>query len=344
MADGGLDEAYERLQSTGPERDGWLSNHAPMAVEVLAHHGYARRVHQWLDSYRDQLAERPRGIARIPTDEWRDPLGDATRTGDWLDYFDRKVTEAPWREVLARWWPRLLPGIAAGATHGVIRVGHAVRALLDDETPARVTELGHGLAYWAARWQPLAAAGAGWYRAGDPRAALDAVPRVPDQRFGVRARLAQLAQLPTWPTVAAAIPGSAEQQVPGRLAAIVEAAVARYATHGYASPIMLVHAATAPNAVYRALPALPAALWRPSLEAAWAAAAAITAAYAPAQGRPVRAPHPGADLNDLLERAIALGDPHAIKFVDTAIDGYVGRGDTAMLAAATEAVQLIGAG
>jgi hypothetical protein len=30
MADLILDEALERLRHIGPERDGWLSNHAPM--------------------------------------------------------------------------------------------------------------------------------------------------------------------------------------------------------------------------------------------------------------------------------------------------------------------------
>ena len=29
---GTLDEAYERLHATGPEFDGWLSNHGPMAA------------------------------------------------------------------------------------------------------------------------------------------------------------------------------------------------------------------------------------------------------------------------------------------------------------------------
>ena len=37
MSDGILDEALQRLSHTGPERDGFLSNHAPMAAEVLAH-------------------------------------------------------------------------------------------------------------------------------------------------------------------------------------------------------------------------------------------------------------------------------------------------------------------
>ena len=32
---GTLDEAYQRLHATGPEFDGWLSNHGPMAAEAM---------------------------------------------------------------------------------------------------------------------------------------------------------------------------------------------------------------------------------------------------------------------------------------------------------------------
>ena len=127
MTDGTLDEALIRLRDTGPERTGWLSNHAPMAVEVLVRHGHADQVSSWIDGYRDLLEEAPRGIATIEPQQWRDPLGDPVRTGDWLAFFALRMREGPWRAVLAEWWPRLLPGIAAGATHGVIRVGHAVR-------------------------------------------------------------------------------------------------------------------------------------------------------------------------------------------------------------------------
>ncbi|MFD0822761.1 hypothetical protein ACFQ0D_31560, partial [Micromonospora zhanjiangensis] len=121
MADSTIDEAYERISRTGPERAGWLSNHAPMAAESLVRAGRADLVHRWLDGYADRMEERPRGIARIAVDQWRDPLGDPVRTGDWLRYFERVLADEPWRDVLVRWWPRLLPGIAAGATHGVIR-------------------------------------------------------------------------------------------------------------------------------------------------------------------------------------------------------------------------------
>ncbi len=336
-----LDEAYERLRHTGPERDGWLSNHAPMAAEALVHHGQAQSVHRWLDSYADRLEERPRGIQAIARDEWRDPLGDPVRTGDWLTYFDRELADDHWRDVLARWWPRLLPGIAAGATHGVIRVGHAVRALLGAETGPRVTELGQGLAYWAARWQPLASPGVGPYPVTDARSALDAVPRVPDQRYGIRARLAQLADLPTWPTAAGAVPGHHTEDVPTRLAAIVDAAVIRHGTHGYAKPVMLVHAATAPTAVLRTLPALPAALWAPSLAAAWAATAAVTAAYSPAEARPAPSTRTSLRSEEVMQRAVETGDAHAIKFADAAIDAYARTGNSVLLAIADRSTDQI---
>jgi hypothetical protein len=338
-----LDEALQRLRRTGPEHDGWLSNHGPMAVEALVHRGHADAVHRWLDTYERRLEEVPRGIAPIAPDEWREPLGDPSRTGDWLAFFDRAVRAEPWRDVLALWWPRLLPGIAAGATHGVIRVGHAVRALRERETGTRVAELGQGLAYWAARWQPLAAAGRGPYRGSDPRAALDAVPRVADQRSGIRFRLAQLAELPGWPDAAGAVPGPAGHAVEDRLAAIVAAAVRIHTTHGYGNPVMLVHAATAPAAVLRTLPALPVALHGPSLAAAWAATAAVTAAYAPPAGRPFTAGGP-TDAGVVLRRAAESGDAHAIKFADAAVEVWEREQDPVLLAASRQATDLIGDG
>lgn len=333
---GTLDEALERLHASGPERDGWLSNHAPMAVEALVRHGRAPAVHRWLDHYRHKLEDMPQTSSRITAENWREALGDPRRIADWTVHFERETAERPWREVLAEWWPRLLPGIAAGATHPVIRVGHAVRSLRGDEASApRVTELAHGLGYWAARHQPLPALTP---LAPEPSAAaaLDAVPPVPEQNGGIRDRLAQLTGFPVWPPRPAGDPDEAR----ARLEELVRAATHRYAAYGHGEPVMLVHAATAPNAVLRALPALPRTLWWPSLEAAWAASAAVTAAYVPAGPDPSPAepdPSPSSPADEVFARAAAHGDDHAIKFADTALDV----GDATALRAALRAVQLI---
>ncbi|MBI0384866.1 DUF4243 domain-containing protein, partial [Streptomyces albiflaviniger] len=125
-----------------------------------------------------------------------------------------------------------------------------------------------------------------------------------------------------------------------RLTELVRAATHRYATHGHGEPIMLVHAATAPNAVLRTLPALPRELWAPSLDAAWAASAAVTAVYAPAEALPAdRLPSvggKGVTPEEVFAHAAAHGDEHAIKLTDTALD--VARGtDPMALAAALHA-------
>ncbi|MFD1833271.1 questin oxidase family protein [Streptomyces desertarenae] len=345
---GTLDEALERLHTAGPEFDGWLSNHGPMAVEALVRHGRSHRVHHWLDHYRARLDDMPSPYAPVTAENWREALGDPRRLADWTLHFRRELAEHPWRTVLARWWPRLLPGIAGGATHPVIRVGHAVRTLLADEDGAgrggaapgggspRLAELAHALGYWAARHQPLPRL-ARSTAPGPAGEALDAVAPVPDQSGGIRTRLAQLTSLPDWPD-AAALTGP--EDVRGALAEVVRAATHRYGSHAHGEPVMLVHAATAPNAVLRTLPALPRELWEPSLAAAWSAAAAVTAAYTPRDPLPP-ARRREADAEEVFERAAAHGDEHAIKFADTALDVASWGDDGRALDAALRSVELI---
>jgi hypothetical protein len=346
MPDGVLDEAYERLHRTGPERQGWLSNHAPMAVEVLARHGHEGDVHGWLDWYRPKLEDMPARYEPIDPARWQPALGDPRRIADWVDLLVGQVSERPWSDVLAQWWPRLLPGIAAGATHGVIRVGHAVRTLHGgDESPAAVAELAHALAYWAARWQTVGGVSAP--RGGlTPAAALDQVPTLPDQTGGIRDRLARLDALAGWPeSVAAAGPPDEPDAARDWLAGLVDAAVRRYGRYGYGEPVMLVHSATAPNAVLRTLPALPRPQWLPSVGAAWAASAAVTSVYAPAEPMPAdqlgHGPSGTDPRTEVLDRAAAHRDEHVLKFVDTALDTHARTGDRAALIAASDVITLI---
>ena len=349
-----LDEAYERLHRCGPEFGGdeegnhGLTNHGPMAAEVMVRRGLDIDVERWLDRYLPRLRELPTPSERITDDAWGNALGVGRRIGDWTDYFVRQVAEQPWRQVLVTWWPRLLPGIAAGSTHGVIRVGHAVRALAaGDETPAAQAELAYGLAFWAARARPLPGLTAPSGTLGAD-AALRALPRLPDQSGFIAHRLDRLADLRGWPAALAALraPLSADD-VPARLAELVDAAAVQYLAHGHASPVLLVHTATAPNAVLHTLPLLPRELWVRSYGAAWAASAAVVATYAPRAVPPadVGAVAPsGADpAAELLDRAAHHADEHVIKFTDTVVESWERTGDPAALAAAVHAAALIDA-
>ncbi|WP_409058218.1 questin oxidase family protein [Streptomyces sp. SYP-A7185] len=329
---GTLDEALQRLHASGPERLGRLTNHAPMAVEALAAHGRADAVHRWLDLYAPKLEEYPGAVEPITAANRREALGDPRRAADWIAYFGRELDGRPWREVLAAWWPLLLPGLYGGSTHPVIRVGHAVRTLLAGEATApRVAELAHGLGYWAARHRPVPGVALLPVDARTATAALDAVEPIPDRDSGgFPARLERVTALPAW---AAGVrdPDEARRE----LTELVRAATHRYATHGHGEATMLVHASTAPNAVLRALPALPRTLWAPSLHAAWTASAAVTSMYAP--DAPVAYTAPGAFApEEVFERALAHGDEHVIKFADTALDV----GDGRALAAALRAIEI----
>ncbi|MFJ8883577.1 questin oxidase family protein [Streptomyces sp. NPDC102402] len=328
---GTLDEALQRLHASGPERLGRLTNHAPMAVEALAANGRPEAVHRWLDGYASRLEEFPSAVEPVTDADWRSALGDPRRAADWIVYFGRALAERPWREVLALWWPRLLPGMYGGSTHPVIRVGHAVRTLLAGEsTGPRLDELAHGLGYWAARHRSVTglAPVAGADSAG---AALDAVRPIAERKGGFPDRLGNVTSEPVW-AASVTDPDEAHR----RLTELVRAATHRYATHGHGDETMLVHAATAPNAVLRTLPALPRDLWVPSLRAAWTASAAVTAMYAP--DAPVAPVPPGQVTPDeVFERAMAHGDEHVIKLTDTALDV----GDGQALAAALRAIGLI---
>jgi hypothetical protein len=343
-----LNEAYERLRDTGPEwGENRLTNHGPMAAEVLVRRGHESQVHRWVDAYLRRLDELPAPVSVITDDTWRTALGDGRRIGDWTAYLRRQLAEAPWRDVLRTWWPRLLPGIVAGTTHGVIRVGHAVRTLLagDDDHPV-LGELANGLAFWAAGALavPGTVAPTGTLHPADAVAAL---PRIASQRGTVATRFGQFADLPDWSGSLAALRApDGPQDAHNQLTELISVATVHYLGHGQASPVLLVHAATAPNAVLCALPALPQAMWAPSLAAVWSASAAIVTAYAPALPAPrteLPVVEPGPDaVAETIDRAAAHGDEHVIKFADTAADVFARTGDPDSLAAAVRVGTLIG--
>jgi len=175
-----------------------------------------------------------------------------------------------------------------------------------------------------------------------PRESLAAVPRIAEQSGSGGDRLARLADLPAWPQALAGFSVPAEpEQIRALLADLVDAATLRYLFYGHGSAIMLVHSATAPNAVLRALPALDAGLWAPSLAASWAASSALTAVYAPAEPAPrTRLPQPAAGgqsseqtAADTFARAVEHGDEHVIKFADTAVEVFARTGDPDAIAA-----------
>jgi hypothetical protein len=349
-----LDETLEHLHRTGPEFDGWLSNHGPMAADALLRIAPDADVRRWAARYAGRLEPLP--APRWPVDEqdWRECWGDPSRLGDWLQFFDRAVRERPWRDVLATWWPWLLPGSLASATHGLIRTGHAVRALRETETAPRLRELGHALGYWAARWQPMPLAvprlgdpraadrpvlslgddpgGAGpassspgtGAAAGDPEVAdleavLDAAPRL-GQVGGARTRIALAGARLEWAAYARRAQ-DVPADVPEGLARVRDAAVAAYDQWGHGNAIMMVHAATAPRAAALVLPALDPARWPMTYQWAWATTKLLVAIYRPDTPRaPLDPDDVGPVAAQLAAEVADHGDEHVVKLAEVAFE------------------------
>ena len=146
------DQALAALRNTGPELRNGAPNHAPMVIEALTVLGHDDAILPWIENFRPQLADDPR-TSVVLDGEWEAALGDYTRLGAWQNLFRRELQSASWTDVLETWLPRLIPGSMASGTHGIIRCGHASRALANAVTPARLDELAKALAYCAARYR-----------------------------------------------------------------------------------------------------------------------------------------------------------------------------------------------
>jgi hypothetical protein len=340
-----LDEGLSRLAATGPEYRGGLSNHGPMAAEALVRLGRADAVEPWLDGYLKRLDGPPRPADRITDATWRDALGKLNRVADWEVYLRAELAEEPWRDVLARWWPRLLPGVAAAATHGVIRTSHAARSLAaagESVDAERRDELARGLAYWAASYLELPGASpAGGHL--DLSAALDGLPsagKASERGLITEELKTKLPAMTGFGEAVAALRPPADPAADLRELAATFTRV--FLGYGRTRPIALLHAVTAPVAARSVLPLLPTGFARPTYDALWQVGAALYAVYTPGVTPEPLPAGPGWSRDDVTEMAVAAGDEHAIKLTEACLRLHAETPDPVFLHAAARASELLG--
>ncbi|MFG2140114.1 hypothetical protein [Streptomyces sp. NPDC048650] len=352
-----VNDALERMDDLGYERGQGvdLANHGPMGAEALAVLGQEDEVARWVGRYRRAMEHHEPPAARFaldPADEscWRSALGDVGRAGDWERLFGRELAEAHWRDVLARWWPRLIPGLFAGLTHGLIRTAHAVRGLYaagGEPTGFQLKELARGLAYWAARYTELP---------GRPRlrgryalsAAVAALPRVPHEGGlapgTARERLDGLGRLPGYHE---ALEWLAPEQAPRLLSEMTVQFADVYLGHPEVYPVPLIHGVTAPAAVRLVLPHLPHEVHAQTVAQLWQVQAAFLLAFTVDrrdEGTSVwrsQLPDAPPSMVELGGRAAEHGDEHVIKFTEACLREYALRPDPRYPAAALAAQRRI---
>jgi hypothetical protein len=149
-----LDEALERFHQVSLEYGEGLANHGPMAAEALESLGHPALIPAFVNIYVPRLSifEPGQLLSRAQRGE---SLGDVSRSADWVATYESRLESEPWAKVLGDEAGHLLPGLFAGAGHGLLRTAHAIRALEREDSPLRRRELARGLAYWAARFQLL---------------------------------------------------------------------------------------------------------------------------------------------------------------------------------------------
>ena len=340
-----LDDTLGALAHYGPDLRNGNTNHAPMAVEALCALGRADAVAPWLDRYRAELLPMPPRRERITSENWRSALARAERAGDWSAFFAEELLGAPWRDVLDRWVGRLAPALCASATHGVIRVGHAVRALALGESPARLRELADALASWAFAYQELPTANGDGEPAHSARSAIQRVPVVPKERRRFSGTIvSSLEALDRFPEFAPTIDLLEIGRDPAaQLAELTQVFARVYVAnaHDTLTSIVFIHGITSATALGHLLPHLSPANRRAGMRFAWQAGAALYAAFGTRPEPALEVEPPRDSAETLAERAVAHGDEHAIKLAEACLARNEIRPDPAYLAAIESALRLL---
>lgn len=300
-----LRSLLERNHRSSPQFGGGLSNHVSMGLySLFALGGNDERLVRFAQSERRRLEPWPEtpGLVLGPQ-SWTTRLGQEQAFSAYQALFASEIARVGRERTLRAYLPGLMPGVAAGAFHALIRTAYGVR--FDDDR-----EVADGLAYWAAAFLPLGPLGpAGQER--EPRAVL--------ARMASEASLAE-ATLPKgfiFPRMraAAAVPAFAplasslregEQTLTGIAAAVLELYVAT-------GDFTALHAVTATHAYRLLSPYLEPGAVRHHFQAIAAAFVSIGAprlGASPSQAAPA--------WPEIVGRTLESLDAHDIKLVDIA--------------------------
>lgn len=316
-----LDRALDELHRTDDEFDEppftGLSNHGPMAAEALVAMGQVEAVPAFLAAYVPRLRPWTEGRP-IAAESRHAALGDPARAADWVaTYAEMLARERP-AVVVARELPRLAEGAVAAALHGLIRTGHALRALARVDTPARRLELAHGLGHWASNHQLLPGRlGTHGVKGRDVVAALRDLPRMTEaSRTGlISDRVKAVFGLAGFADAVESIDLDA-LSFDDTITALVDASAELYLSTP-AGRFVYLHGVTGSSMLRVIGPWLDEAGRRALLRGTVHALAALHATHAD-DGSRVDAPHPRIELDPAVAAADAARslDDHTIKLVE----------------------------
>ena len=307
-----FDEALARLSTTADEFGPGLTNHGPMACEALIRLRRSDAVDDFMARYSKSLVPLEISTLHFDKSAWRSSLGKRSLVGGWQSLFTNELVERPFEDVIATWVPRLAPGAAAAATHGLLRTAHAVRSIEKRTNELRIAELARGLSYWAATYQELPG------------------PQMPTGEHGIRQAVSRIplvdSSVAMTNLISSSITAVADTEGFDRAVgdvmlddpqsdlSTITSTFAQLFLDNPHNGFPFIHTVTAPSACRHLLPYLSDLHQRELVGAVWRVSAAIFSRYAsdPPQ---VKSAEPS-DVATVVEHAVDSLDDHAIKFVE----------------------------
>ena len=333
-----MDQALEMMARLAP-----LTNHGPMAAETLMSLGRADNVVTFVTAYMKRFnSAYPPPFLTVTSANWREALGDGRRVADWTSFFNRELKEAPWPQVLEKWSAVLAPGLAAAAAHGLIRTAHAARSLSVKDTDLRRRELAEGLGYWAAYYQTLPEAPKPDLKKFKPAEAINHVPLLPMAERGGGSIMLGLRRLDAFAPFASA---SALIETSGKPEHVISELTETFA-NAYLrnvtprSLVTLIHTITSTSGLRSLLPYLSPTTTEKVLHFGWQVGAALYSIAAIGSTNVLPAAQE-IKIDNLIERAVANGDEHAIKFTEACLREYSHKSNPIYLQAAQDALSRI---
>ena len=318
-----LDGALETLAGYGIALQNGNFNHAPMVAEALCAMDRPDAVMPWIAHYRERLLPGPAAREPISHDDWRSALGQRDRCADWASLFEEELHQSSWLRVLDRWVARLAPGFSAAATHGVIRVGHAVRALSAAETAPRLRELSDALASWAASYSELPTADRSGTGTMAPREAITKIPIIAAEnrrsQGNITSSFALLDDMPEFASIIGLI--DVGGNIDRLLAELTEVFARVYLAnaHDRLTAIVFIHGVTSLSALANIIPAVSQTTARAALRYSWQSGCALYACFGGGTAMAEEIEHREEDERRLVDRAVAHGDEHVIKFTEACL-------------------------
>lgn len=295
-----------------------MSNHLPMALMALQRLGATEaRLQAFAQTYVARLQPAPAATDWPVGEPWASRLGDRSAWAAYRQLFAQWLQMEDASDVLEAVLPRLMPGCAGAAFHGLIRTAYAVQS-------AHRQELADALAHWACVYLPVGPEPSLQNEAGpdrghernqgrrqdqsherDPAAVLRALPLPGAPLPGrlIAERVAVVAALPGFAATAAQL--KVDDDTLERLA---RGAAELYARSGN---FTVLHLLTSSHALRMLLPYLGepgaalCAYW-PAFAAAWVAS-----------GAPDRGGVPLRPWARITAAAVSSDDDHAAKLVDS---------------------------